>query len=337
MQKDSNRSRLEKAKLLLKFIVTIILIVAILLNLDDLSEIRRLIINVDPLYILVVFSLHTLDRCLMTFKWLLLLRSRKLYLPFVQGLKIYCAAMVWGMFLPATVGADAIRAFHTSRIGLDSDAVLASIVVERMVGVLSGLSLGILSLILLSTRAPLDAQFEAVWWLSGAMLAGGLFLFAGSFSKATFHLIHDRLLERFQETRIMRRLRHFHVTYQTYWNSKRILAVFFGLTFVEQLVPVINVWLLAWGLGFELSFLYAAMAVPLALLVSWIPISLSGLGVYEGALILLLSPAGISSTQALMIPLIGRTVMIASWLPWWISHVVSSRHVQMLQPVARKS
>ena len=80
-----------------------------------------LISKMKPLYILSVLAVGTLDRMLVTFKWVRLLRSRGLELPLLRGMKTYCASQVWGLFLPAPVGADAIRAFSVSRTPVMGD------------------------------------------------------------------------------------------------------------------------------------------------------------------------------------------------------------------------
>jgi uncharacterized protein (TIRG00374 family) len=311
-------------KLLLKLVVTSVLIGIIFWHLGGLEEVGRLMARIDLWYILLILAVNTLDRSLMTFKWGWLLRSRGLHLSFWRGMQIYCASMVWGMFLPATVGADAIRAISTSRMGLDTNEIFASIVIERMVGFLSALVLGLLGLVLLSLFGSLDARFNSLWWLGSAMVAGSTLLFAATFSQSAFDLLHDRLLRPFREARIIRRLRQLHATYLAYQHDKRTLALFFGLTFGEQLMPILHSWLIARGLGIEVSLLYIAGVVPLTILVSRLPVSIDGVGVFDGVFILLMSLADVSAVEAIAIVFVGRILQVTSWLPWWSAHIISS-------------
>ncbi len=316
--------------------ITFILIGIIIWQLGGLQEAGKVIAGMTPASILLVLIVNTLDRALMTFKWVWLLRGRGARLPFFQGMKIYCAAMVWGMFLPSTVGADAIRAFSVSRLGFDSKEVIASIVVERMGGFLSAMLLGLLSLAALSSTGRLDGQFAAVWQLGMAMLAVTILIFVSSFSQRVFDWIHGRFLYKFRNAKIMQKLRQFHLTYQAYQNNKRILAGFLGLTFGEQLMPILHSWLIAWGLGVPVSLLYLAGAIPLSILISRIPISIDGIGVFDGVFILLMSLAGISPAEAIAITLVGRILQTLSWLPWWIAHVAQSGSLQPPQPLAKE-
>jgi glycosyltransferase 2 family protein len=200
--------------------------------------------------------------------------------------------MVWGKFLPATIGADAVRAFSTSRTGLAANEVVASIVVERMIGFIAGLLLGLLSFSLLLRLGVLDARFNLVWWLWSLSVFATVLVFATSLSQTAFDFIHGRLLRGLASARITQRLRKLHLTYLAYLDEKGCLALFFGLTLVEQFIPILQAWVIALTLGVEVSFLYIAVAVPPALLIAHIPISIDGLGVFEGAFMLLIALGG---------------------------------------------
>ena len=293
---------------LLKLIVTSILLALIVWHLGGLEEVGELMVRIPPSYVLLVFIVNTLDRLLMTFKWGWLLRGRGVYLPLWRGMRIYCASMVWGMVLPATIGADVIRVYSTSRMGYDVNEIVASIIIERVIGFLSALLLGILSLALLSLLSSLDTQlssldtqFYPVRWIGGAMAIGTLVVFVASFNHHVFSLIHDRLLLRFRDTRIMRRLRRFHTIYLTYQHDKRNLTAFFALTFSEQLIPILHLWLIARGLGIEINLLYIAGAVSLTMLVSRIPVSVNSLGVFDGVFMLLMSLVGYRLPKQLLL------------------------------------
>jgi glycosyltransferase 2 family protein len=308
-------------KNIFKFIVTIILVGVIVWKLGGIGQVGTLLAGISPIYILFIFVLHTLDRALMVFKWGRLLKSRGIHLPFFQGMKIYCASMIWGLFLPSTVGADAIRAYSTSRSGFDSNEVVASIILERLIGFLSALILGLLSYFLFSHIGTPDNRFKFIWWAGGILLFCAAIGFATSFSQWAFDFLHGRLFGRFRDTPVMQRLQQFHSTYLSYKNDRKSLVVFFGMTFGEQLVPILDSWLIARGLGIEVGIAFIAGAVPLAMLVSRLPISIDGIGVFEGVFIVLMSFAGVSASEAVAISLVGRVLQTVSWLPWWVAYV----------------
>jgi uncharacterized protein (TIRG00374 family) len=299
-------------------------------------EIGLQILRIELIYIILIVAVNVIDRGLMTFKWSLLLRGRGIRLPFIRGMIIYCASALWGLFLPTTVGSDAIRAYSTSRAGLDSREVVASIIIERFLGFLSALLLAILSLVLLTHLGNLGDQVKFVWLLAGGMLLVAILLFVISVSKKAFNLFHDRILHRFRNNRIAQKLREFHETYRFFVIDRQNLAVFFGLTFGEQLLPIFDMWLIARGMGIEVGILYFAAVLPLALLISRIPISIDGIGVFEGVLIVLLSLAGLSAAQAVAIAIVGRILQTIALVPWWMAFVISHKNLRIPRPLSGK-
>ena len=143
---------------------------------------------------MLVVILCTLDRALMTFKWIRLLEARGIQFRFLAAMKIYCASMVWAMFLPATVAADAIRAVSMTRAGVDSHEVIASIIIERIIGFLFALLLGLASLLLFSMSGSFENHFTVAWWIALIMIVSAMAALMASFSDIAFNFIHNRVL-----------------------------------------------------------------------------------------------------------------------------------------------
>jgi uncharacterized protein (TIRG00374 family) len=321
-------------KPLLQCVVTSALVGLIIWYLGGLKQIGESIVRIEPVYVPWILLVVTFDRALTTFKWAQLLRSRGLRLPFFWGMKIYCASMVWGMFLPSTIGADAYRAISVSRTSLNAKEVVASILIERMIGFLSALMLGLCGLVLLSLYGNLDNRFYLVWWFGSVLTVGTALVFAASFSQSMFTFLHNRLLKRFRDIRIMERLRQFHSTYQSYQNDKPALVLFFVLSFIRQLMLILQAWLIARGLGTEVGLLYIAGALPLAFLIARLPVSINGWGVFDGAFMLLLSLGGVPGVEAVAIALVSRILEAVAWFPWWAAHVLGSATPRGLRPDA---
>ena len=315
-------------KTALKVAVSALLIGVIVWMLGGIREVGAQILRINPLYIIPIVALILIDRGLMAYKWGLLLRGRGIRLPFLRAMMVYCASAIWGLFLPTTVGSDAIRAYSTSRTGIDPKEVVASIIVERFIGFLSALVLAVLSLILLTHLGYLGDRVIFAWLLGGGMLLGAVFLFVVSVSETAFLLFHDKVLHGIKHRPIAQKLREFHDTYRSFAADRRNLTTFFGLTFAEQLLPILDTWLVARGMGIEVGVLYFAAALPLALLISRLPISIDGIGVFEGMFIVLMSLAGLSAAQAVAIAVVSRILGTITYIPWWIAYSISSRKLR---------
>ena len=76
-----------------------------------------------------------------------------------------------------------------------------------------------------------------------------------------------------------------------------------------------------------MSLLFIAGALPLSLLIARLPLSIDGIGVFEGAFAAILLIAGVPESAAISIALLGRVVQIAAWLPWWLAHSLRAREL----------
>jgi len=308
----------------LNIAISSILIGVIVWMLGGLHEIGALILQINPVFIVPIVALVMLDRALMAYKWCLLLRGRGIQFPFLRAMMIYCASAIWGLFLPSMIGADAVRAYSTSRAGFGGQAIVASIIAERVIGFLSSLMLVVVSLGLLTHLGYLGERVISGWLLGCGVLIGAIFLFVASLNQRVLNLLHDKGLYGLRNRRLAQKLREFHETYRSFAVDRWSLAMFFGLTFGEQMLPIVNTWLVAQGMGINVGALYLAAALPLALLIARLPISIDGIGVFEGVFIVLMSLAGLSAPQAVAIAVASRILGTITYIPWWIAYVLST-------------
>ena len=89
--------------------------------------------------LLVAVSLVLIDRAVMAYRWFVLLRplEGKNLPPFWTILRIFFVSTFVGTFLPASIGGDAVRAYSLSNHRVPIADSMASVVVDRMLGVLS--------------------------------------------------------------------------------------------------------------------------------------------------------------------------------------------------------
>jgi uncharacterized protein (TIRG00374 family) len=318
-----------KIPLSLRLTAAALLLGAIVWYLGGVGGIAAAIAGANGALLVAAFLVITADRVLMTFKWTLLLRAQDVTMPLARGLKIYCAATMWGLFLPTTVGADVVRAYLTTKGGvqggIQGHKVVASIVVERLIGYLASLVMGILALVFLATQTSLDERLLALWVVAFAMLVLGLAMFVVSFDKRLFALVRRIAPARFADGKLMHKLEEFHETYRAFGARRSVTSVFFALTFIEQFFSILFAWLVALAIGLHVGLIFIAGVLPITMLVSRLPISVEGIGVFEGVFVLLMGLGGVEPAQAVGIALIGRLIQLAAWTPWWIAHAWEGR------------
>ena len=113
------------------------IILALLARGIDVGASLSAIGSLDRRYLALVLGLVALDRCVMIWRWVLLLRSSGVTIETRTAARIFLTSSFVGSFLPAGVGADAARAYGLSRESTSGSEALASVAVDRVLGVLS--------------------------------------------------------------------------------------------------------------------------------------------------------------------------------------------------------
>lgn len=302
----------------LRISITVLLCAVLLIYVVDIRAVAQTLLRCDPLWALVALGAITVDRILMSFKWGLLLEIRGYRVTLTQRLMVYCSSMMWGLALPSTVGADGIRIILVRRFGVSVDDALATILVERGIGFVSALLMAIVSLLILRWALPgaADYDFALLAGIAALLLAIGILVLSFNGSAVTW--LKKVLPQRAANSSAVRLIERLHEAYRSLAYDRRRLAIFAVLTVAEQLLVAACYGFVAMALQLEFNGIFLLAAVPLAILISRLPISIDGLGVYEGIFIAIMTLGGMRPDDSLALSLATRVFQIVVWLPWWL-------------------
>ncbi|MGE3302308.1 MAG: lysylphosphatidylglycerol synthase transmembrane domain-containing protein [Hyphomonadaceae bacterium] len=239
---------------------------------------------------------------LVALRWRLLLRAEA-PLPYRQVTSIVFTSQFVGQVLPAGVGQDAVRVWLATRAKAPLAAALSSIVLDRLCGMIA-----LVALILVG--APRLAALGGAAQTQAAAATVGLFALAVA-------IVIACLLAFPPPGGLPRRI-------EALWLRARLSArqlcspaglAAAGVSLGVHAVLVLAMWLIALGVGAKPSLLDAFAAVPPAIFLSMLPISVNGWGVREGVLVLSLGLAGVSAPLALLTSLLFGLAMLITSLP----------------------
>lgn len=270
--------------------------------------------HADLRLLLIACGFYVFDRLQMSYKWGLLLKARDLRVPFWENWSLYSLASLWATVLPATVGADALRGVWVWRRTGNGAAGAASIVLERLVGFVIGLSVAAVSVLYLVSRHQGSIVLRDLLVSISVLLPVVVVGVGMSFSRRVSTFV-ARLLGRRAESRATRLIGRVGSAYLAYRGSPGLLAGFAALTLLEQLMSLFMGYLVAVAVGVQAGMLDFGAALAVALLVSRLPIAVDGIGVLEGVLVLLLNVAGVPPAQTVAFALIGRFMNVLGFAP----------------------
>jgi uncharacterized protein (TIRG00374 family) len=293
---------------LVRTLIGVGLLVVVILNVD-LAEVARLIRGVEPFYFGLCLALLFLDRFLMAYKWNLLLRAKAIELSFWEAFRIYLVSNYIGLFLPTGVGGDIYRVYHTSRRAGRTEDIAASVILERMMGVVANVALAAVGLIVV-------LQFEDTelfgHWGTVSIIAFLLCVLAAAWlSMQDFSLSLVRAIRGRWDFSLTRKLLQCQESYLDYRAERRLLAIFFAWTIFEQATLALSNYFAARAIGIEIALLYFLAIIPICRIVIRIPISINAIGVQEGMYVLFFSRMGVSTSSAFTLAVVMR---VGHWL-----------------------
>lgn len=229
---------------------------------------------------------------LSSLRWQRVLGALEVRAKLVQLTRHYLASMFVGNFLPSTVGGDVLRVTRLGSETGDNSRPFASVVLERMSGwiVLPALTFaGLLINPTLREQGTATAVAAGVGIATLAALIGVLFAAA-----------HPAVGGRFTGTEGWRRFTGaIHLGVDRFRREPGLALEVIAAGVVYQLSVLVAVFLAGKALDVDVGFTAVLAFFPAVAIVQTLPVTIGGLGVREGALVLFLGPLGVSTQQAI--------------------------------------
>jgi len=300
-------------------------VIALMAHFIDLHAAVTALSHLTPAAIGLATVFYLLDRFSMSFKWNILLRYRGYWLSHWDAFRLYLASGFVGYGIPASVGGDIFRAARLAMTGRCASKVSATIVLERVLGLLAILAVSWAGLlcIVLEGRKELIPLFGAI---SATVLLGSL-LTAFSMSDRLYRCL-TRVTNRFSGNRIVEILHSLHNEYVALSKGVRPLTWFFVLSIVNQLIRTAMCVPVLAALGVEVNWLALVALLPLSkALAQFSPVP-AGIGVAEGAQVAALTLAHVPASQALAVALVLRAIELATLLPSGLAYAIDAWYLR---------
>jgi uncharacterized membrane protein YbhN (UPF0104 family) len=243
-------------------------------------------------------------------RWQLLARP----LGLSGGLRRYTAYYFIGMFfnlvLPTSVGGDVVRAWYLAsrerqrperRSGsppvADAPGASTGPRTAAFLSVLADRANGLAVLIAVACAALWCCPVGLPTWVTGTVLGMGAAVVIGLAVLPLLPRLHALLPDRPRVQQVVGGT-------IVYLRHGRCLAAATLLSLVVQLANVVIAWLIARGLHLEIPISYCCIFMSVVAVLTLLPVSVNGMGLREWGTVLLLSPVGVGSAEAVTLSLL---------------------------------
>ncbi len=270
------------------------------------TEVRATFDHARPEYMVAAFAVMLGSNILGSYQWNRLLHVVKIRIPFWKVCAYYHVGLFFNNFLPANIGGDLFRIADASRYGPSKTAALSAVAMDRIVGLLA-----MATLALVTTLPALDRFHLALIYV--ALI--GFFALCFALLWAVFHPkvlpALEGLLRRIGLGSLSPHLDELAVHFAGYRGERRLFAYMLLVALVTQVMRIGVHVLVARALGLDIPLVYFFLFVPLLAVVVSLPISLNGIGVREGAGILVFGLIGVDRAHAFSLQFTTYLVAVA--------------------------
>jgi uncharacterized protein (TIRG00374 family) len=299
---------------LLKLVVSASLLY-ILFRSVDLEAFLGVVTTLNPLTIVFLAIFFAAIQCISAYRWSTVLK-KDIDLSYPKILSIYFIGMFFNNFLPTLVGGDVIKGYYLYRVTGKGEVSIASILMDRYSGFTALMAITLVALV------------PGYALIKGTGLPGFFLLLLGGYMVSSFFIwvesFHGWLVNILARIRLLslnERIETFYSALMSYKNCHGILIRIFLFSIVIQGGLIVGYLILARGMGIGVPTGYFFLFIPLATAVSMIPISLSGLGIREGAFVFLFTRVGATQEEALGLSLLWFAIMVCVSLLGGIEYV----------------
>ena len=273
--------------MLIRLAITAI-ILAILAMGIDMGASARAIAAIDLRYLALVLGLVAIDRIVMILRWVLLLRASGIAITTRGAARLFLVSSFVGSFLPAGVGADAARAYGLSRETTSGSEALASVAVDRILGVFA---IVVMSMVGVIAWAPAREDWRIAAAILTLTIACSAVFWAGDWLRWAIPDAHHG-------HSIARRALKLSDAVGRYRGRSGVLAHVMAWSLVVQVLRITQAYFLGVGLGLTVPYSYYLLFMPLGLLMLLLPISISGFGAPQAGFVWMLRPVGVPDAQS---------------------------------------
>ena len=279
-------------------------VLGLLLVIVPLDELRAALARVPATVWLGALGIYLGLHLIGVIKWRLLMNAAGAGLSFRDTARCYYYGLFGNIFLPSIVGGDVVRAGLATRLGRSGSGVILGSLVDRTLDTIGLAAVAGIGLLLLPTAVDprSRATFMAVIGVMGLAGAGGLAILA-------FVPWIRRLPYRIRRKLVPPRRAYLALRRQP---MRLVTSLVLGIA-LQTLLVLLNAWL-GRVMGVEISAVVWLFVWPLAKIAAILPVTQGGIGVREGALVVLFQPFGVTAATAMATGLVFTAIVMAGGL-----------------------
>ncbi len=275
------------------------------------SEVLGYAQKISLLQIILYVAVLLFGMIVSSYKWKILADFKGFNFPLQKYFKLYLTGTFINNFFPSFIGGDTYKAYQISKLDKRYLAASATVVIDRITGLLAALVLSIF-FALLNWKVVFEHSI-LIYILAGAILFLICVLLLPFVAK--FNLWKKIT------SKVPTKINEIVVDFAEYWGSSALNKSFFLSVFFSLIGIALVNYVLFWSLGINIGIIDYLTVIFLISFVSALPVSINNIGIKEWAYVTFFGFFGVAASAVVTVALVSRILqMIVSFaaLPMYI-------------------
>ncbi|MFA4877228.1 MAG: lysylphosphatidylglycerol synthase transmembrane domain-containing protein [Methanoregula sp.] len=292
-------------------LIGIVLFIIILWRIN-LSALFEILSHTSVLFLLLAFLVNCVAIVLKSLKWKIIVNSVKPSFSFKESVIAFFVGFSFSAITPAKIG-DFVKVLYITDENCGLGKSLATVVIDRLIDIILLFSIALIAI----------CSFSLVYHIEILSISTMVLLLAG-IGIGLYIVLNKQLLSRllrpffniFVPVHLKDKLTlyfddFYRGLFMYYHDRKRFFSsIFIGI--ISWIPPFVYGYLLALSIGIDTGLLFFVLVIPVLSLLDLLPISISGIGTRDVALIFLFGLKAISPEQAVAFSLL--YLFMSYWL-----------------------
>jgi uncharacterized protein (TIRG00374 family) len=289
-----------------------IIIFVIILTQINIQNLIKIFENVNIILLSIAVSVNFVASFLKAFKWKIIVNSFNKDFALAEAIKLFFIGFAFSAITPAKVG-DFIKVFYINDDGFGPGKALSTIVIDRLVDVVLLVSIAVIGITAFSIIFRIRIlSFSLIILIIAAVAAGVYVLFNKKLVSKLLRPFFNIFIPANLKNRFSEYYHDFFIGFFDFFKKKVPLFSVIAIGIVSWIIPFVYAYILGLSIGIDVPLSYFVLIIPIISLLDLLPISISGIGTRDAALIFLFGLQGISPEQAIAFSLL--YLFLSYWL-----------------------
>ena len=275
----------------LRYLGIIILLITLLKI--DFDKLLRILYQANILYLLIAIIMNIPHVFLKSYRWNCLLKQQTVYYSPIQSFIVYLSSLYIGFVTPGRLGEFVKALYLKSDKCISLSKGMSSVVLDRLFDLYLLMILGVIGLWKFDIIGKLS---NTALFLLVVIVLAPFFVLNKQLARKLVNLLYNIAITKKIKDNIEERFADFYDGINQLFNPRLLFSTF--LTCISYLIFFAQCYLLANALGISINFITITLFMAISNLISFIPISVSGLGTRDVTLIYLFSLVGLKAELA---------------------------------------